>query len=384
MACYEDYIFQEYIDGELDLSTFKELEEHLLECTKCRNCLEKVRDVNDFVSQYMNDNELFASKKNYGKGVLFFMRNYKSIAIAACALILTVSLGAKPLKVFANSIMVLFKPHNIQSIKASDEDMKKWLDLRDSFDVLTAVKLIDNSDVVTTDKSTGEAEIELLGKVRYERNGGYKNDLTIENAKELVSFDLKAPFIDGKPLKSISIMPERTFTITLNETISKSLQNSGLKPLSNDMIGKAITMKIPAKAYTMYTFENHNWVYIEQTTLPEITSTDDVDYNRLCSIFKELPLLPEGIRSQLKNINDLKNILPLVFKDNVEETSINGVKAYICQTQKQETLKIRSKDGGVQVAPEMNEVKWIQDGILWSVSGTLTRNEILDVAKKIR
>lgn len=381
MACYEDYIFQEYIDGELEISTCEELEEHLLQCTKCRQCLEKVREVNGFVSQHIDD-ELLAHEKNINKGVLIFMKNYKRIAIAACAVVLTVSLGAGHIKALANSIMVLFKPQTIQSVKVSDVDIKKWQDLKDSFDVLTVGEVGQSSG-----KRSGEAEMGLLGKVSYECNGEYKNDLTIAKAKELIPFDLKAPIIDGKPMESLSIIPERSYTITLNKTISNSLQKSGLEPLTKDMLGKTITLKVPAKVYGMHDFKNHTWAYVEQTTVPEVISTDGIDYDRLCSIFKELPLMPESIRSQIKNIDDLKNTLPLVFKDNVKEISLNGAKAYICQIQKQETVQARKADGssdGVQVAPEMNEVKWMQNGILWSVSGTLTRDEIINIVEKIQ
>jgi hypothetical protein len=152
--------------------------------------------------------------------------------------------------------------------------------------------------------------------------------------------------------------------------IMKSYGASKLLP--NDIDGKTFKIDFASMAAINYRI-NDKSIEIIQTKSPQVTVPEGVNVDEVYNAVVEMPIIPQNLQAQLKSIKDWKNTLYIpVVESKVTEVDINGAKGYI------------ASDRSNSESTPHTQVIWYNKGVIYSVSGKIDSNEILNIAKSMR
>lgn len=371
MKCPDTGILQAYIDCELEIEQKKDVENHISTCTKCSAAYNQLKDNDDFTftkiknyRQYCEENlippSVPARAENHKlnklvstKGVIDFMTKYKKFVAAACvALALTACITVQPVRSAIAGTLSIFRVENVKGINISLQDLR---------DIQTKIEMKES-----------EINMDNLGKVKLD--GGKKRSASVEEAESIPDFTVALPasLADTKPNVDIIEPATVSFTLAVDNvnSVLKSFGSTKLLPKSVD--GKAFSANFSSQVYMNYKM-NDRQIAVTQLKTPEIIVPDGVNVDEIYSSLVELPILPNNLQTQLKSIKDWKNTLYIpVVESEMEEVDINGAKGYVSSDTNPESNSIRSR------------VIWYNKGVIYTVSGNISKDEILTIAKSMR
>jgi hypothetical protein len=372
MRCLGSGILQAYIDGELDIKVRKDVEGHLLSCEKCKYTLDELKGNDDFAfekityyKQYNEETDIQPGKhfntlkqgnKMYEspKGVYNIMLKYKKVIAVACAVILVAACTTiQPVRAAISDALNIFRADNIQGIQINANELAQ----------------------MRNNLSTGQGDLSLDGIGKIKMNGGQSKAASYEEVKKACDFPVLAAELPGsKP--NIEIIEPWSIEFTLKaknvNSILKSLRATKLLPETVD--GKTFAASFAAQAVIHYNDNGKNYSLI-QTKAPKIEVPEGVDVDELFNTLINLPIFPETLKSKLKSINDWKNTLYIPVIEPMQETIINGVKAYVGTVGSTEEAKSTGLRSGLV---------WMNNGAIYTVTSNTGRDDIMNFAENLK
>ncbi|MCX7923494.1 MAG: DUF2275 domain-containing protein [Clostridia bacterium] len=369
MKCPGNDVLQAYMDGELEIGIRKNIETHLDNCDKCKSLLAVLKENDDFV---------FAKLKNYrhhfeecnvpcsaqpgvkrlnmnmdNKGVFNLMLKYRKFVAAACAvLLITACITIQPVRAAIANALSIFRVENVKGITVTLEDLQQ----------------------IQNKLSGGQGEISLdkMGSIKVE--GGKKRTSSQEDVKNLTDIAVTFPSALSGVIPNVNIVEPRSIDFTLNaKNVNQIMKSYGAtKLLPDNLEGKTFKIDFASLATINYRI-NDKEIKITQTKAPQITVPDGVNVDEVYNAVVEMPILPENLQSQLKSIKNWKNTLYIpVVESKMTEVDINGAKGYMASDKSNPANTPRS------------QVIWYNKGVIYTVSGKIDSDEILNIARSMR
>lgn len=287
------------------------------------------------------------------KGVINNMLKSRKFASAACvALIVTVCITVQPVKAAIASALSIFRVENVKGITVTLEDMQQ----------------------IQSKLSSGQGEISLdkMGSIKME--GGKKRTSSREDVKKLSDIAVTFPSALSGEIPSINIVEPRSVDFTLNaKNVNQIMKSFGATKLLPDNIdGKTFKIDFASLVKVNYRV-NDKLIEIAQTKAPQITVPEGVNVDEVYNAVVEMPIIPEDLQAQLKSIKDWKNTIYIpVVESKMSEVDINGVKGYM------------ASDKSNSANTPQWQVIWYNKGIIYTVSGNIDSNEILNIARSMK
>lgn len=362
MKCPNEGQIQAYIDRELREKETKEMEVHFFQCEKCMQTYKELKEANSFVFQKMQNYNKDFNMSNVSienlkinevkskKGVFINMKKYKKIAAAACAaIIVTTCVTVKPIRAAVVDAVSIFRAKDIKSVKFSVDDIQKL------------EKGLENH--------LSDIDLDKIGKVKFE--GGQQKTVTMEEAKKRLPFKVYVPQnMQEKNADNITLDEPSKIDFTLNvENVNQILNSLGGKNIfPKELDGKTFSLNMPGMLNVSYKdAANSKHFYITESKVPEINAPAEANVDEIFNALTELSVLPPEMQKQLKSMKDWKSTLYIPnVENNLEEMTIDGMKA----------IGNFEKDN--------SSILVLKDGVLISVSGNVSKNEIIEIVKSMR
>ncbi|KPU42501.1 hypothetical protein OXPF_42860 [Oxobacter pfennigii] len=391
MKCPDTGKLQEYIDCELDINLKKEVENHISGCDKCSKTVKKLKENDDFtfsklknLRAFSEDNfvpthilhtnapseingiKQFESKKGVNN---FMIKHKKAITAAIISAAVITCITVQPVRTAIASTLSIFRVQKMEAVSITLNDIKEIRDKLSS--------------------SNPEIDMDKIGKIKID--GGEYVNVTQEELKTKAGFDPAFPSALEDIKAEIGVALPASMELTLNvPNINEILKTLGAeKLLPSDIDGKTFTVDFSSGVNLNYSTDK-KYINIAQTMAPVIHVPDNVDVDSIYESLVELPLIPQNLRNQLLSIKDWKTTLPIpVIEEETEEIDLNGTKAFLFTKDFEDaSVTIEHSSGGTQKIPDKNSdyssIMWYKDGIIYNISGNISGDEIVDIAKSMR
>lgn len=376
MKCIDPGTLQAFIDGELDISVKKGVEQHLADCEKCCGAYEGLKRSDNFAfgrlteyRKFYEENHMPENRKQDAafpderdcnsveadpaglagsKGVKGSMFKYKKIAAAACiAASITLCVTVQPVRAFISDALSIFRVENVKGFSISYADMEE---IRQKLQ-----------------REEGDIDIDKFGRIN--REGFGRKTVSAGEAKDAAGFPVLLPpdAANGNIEINATEPGQISFTMKVGN-VNEALRSFGAaKLLPENLDGKTFTADFAYQVDYRYN-KDGSFYYITQTRAPELAVPSDVNVDELYDCLVELPVLPDDMRTRLKSIKDWKNTIYLPVVDaEPQQVDINGAKGFMAG----------SEEGGWGLV-------WYSDGTIYSLNGSADKDELLALARSMR
>lgn len=369
MKCPENDVLQAYIDGEIEIGNRKNIETHLADCDKCKSLLAALKENDNFVFERLRGYRQHYEECNvpcsaqpsvkrqnintHNKGVFNHMLKYKKLVAVACAtLLITACITVQPVKAAIASALSIFRVENVKGINITLADMQE----------------------IQKKLSSGQGEIDIdkMGSIKIQ--GGEKRTSSQEDVKNLPDIAVTFPSALSDVIPNITIVEPTSIDFALNaQNVNQIMKSFGATKLLPDNIdGKTFKADFSSQVTINYSI-NDKTIRITQTKAPQITVPEGVNVDEVYNAVVEMPILPDNLQSQLKSIKDWKNTVYIpVIESEMTEVDINGAKGYM-------TLK----KSHLESTPQLGVI-WYNEGVIYTISGIIDNDEILNIARSMR
>ncbi len=285
------------------------------------------------------------------------LTKYRAAATAAAVLlVLAVSLSFAPLRSAAGELLTIFRVERVKTVDISPSDLAS---------IEKAIR-----------DGSGQVDIENFGKVEF--NGSQASGrASLEEARAAVDFQLNLPEVlpGGFSTPEIYKHSGGTMNFTLDtENANQILKAFGSeKLLPPELNGKTFTVQIPAQITADYRSQDLKRVFIGMGRSPELVAPGS-DVLQIRDALLALPFLPESLRSQLASINDWQHtfVVPNIGGSS-QEVVVAGIQGVFIKPP-------QSEAGGSGTA----SLVWQKNGVVYTVSGSLTVQQALEIAGLIQ
>mgnify|MGYP001022199506 CR=1 FL=1 len=376
--CYDAGFWQAFLDGEVSGAVKSAMEEHLRLCKACRGTLQREMEnltfTNTKLSAYLYSPErsdvdagaawgrfencsIKKSEISARKGVLKMLTRYRAAATAAAVLLaLAVSLSFAPVRGAASELLTIFRIEKVKTVDISPSDIAS---------IEKAIR-----------EGSGQVDIENFGKVEF-LGSQASSRASLEEARAAVDFQLNLPAVLPGGFNTPEIYKHSGGT--LNFTLDTVNANQILKALGSDKLlpaelnGKTFTVRIPAQITANYRSQDSNRVFIGIGRSPELVAPGS-DVLQIRDALLALPFLPDSLRSQLASINDWQHtfVVPNIGGSS-QEVVVAGAQGVFIKSPPSEAS-----------GSETASLVWQKDGVVYTVSGSLTLQQALDIAGLIQ
>ncbi|MFZ7102671.1 MAG: zf-HC2 domain-containing protein [Peptococcaceae bacterium] len=383
-------LLQEYLDHETTELHKEMIEKHLRQCSLCSAKLTELRELGEFVDNNLAEYteqiekipahtkgayERFTSLtgKHKWKGLVGKMLNYRKLAAGlAVTIIFATTFFLPPVRQAAADFLHIFRVQKVETVQLNIEDLNK---IRDEFM-----------------NKVGEIDLKQLGKAAI-ISQPQTEVMPLADTLQIMPFAVKYP-ADYDLNSDVEINGEFAVDLTLNiSEVNNVLRQLGShKLLPEELDGKSFSIyspgqvgikidggaiiagedvrlvvdgeRIPPDGVKIRN-GNKNFVYFSQIGSPEFTVPDGVDIAELQEVLLDVPIIPSGLKDNLKKIQDWQHTLVVPTAGNNEIVRINGEKAVLEQTDYGSTLF------------------WVSDGVIYSLSGSQDA-DLVEIADHLR
>ncbi|MDR6225597.1 anti-sigma factor family protein [Desmospora profundinema] len=385
MICNDQGRLQAYLDGELTRSERKQLALHIEQCPECQALLQETKEMEDWVhvaiteslpdpdrSLEIDGDQAWQRFQNLSKrdgrteapsedSMKWSWKKMKKtqkrwISGIAAAGILAASLTVPQVQAAASELLSVFRMDKVEFVKLTQGDLEEMSNFLEN-------------------KETGSLDLKGLGKVWTE--GEEEESIHhFDNPEKAVKAGHSLPEVpDGyQAVREVTV--ETPFTVHFRldtEKINKLLkQLEADVELDKKLNNKTFAVEMPRSVFMNLKNEKSSSEIeytVAETPQIEVEKEEDVDEIRKAVL--SLPFIPENIKTQLLDIEDWKQTLPVpVFEDegDVREVSINGAK------------------GVIQEGEWWASLVWQKDGKIHNLSiygEDVNSKELIQLAKKL-
>ncbi|MCY6483053.1 hypothetical protein OW763_01630 [Clostridium aestuarii] len=347
--CYELEVLQQIIDNTYD-GDVDEVLSHIKNCSECRKKFHKLKQQDKFIESVLQmDMEIpprrpinvctVDFKKKNKRRIFDMSKKARKWSAAAAAVVLCGGLVlVEPVRTKAEDLLKIFRMQKITSISISQEDIKGIDKL---FSEGNGTK--DIKDIIKVDVSSNGKEVSAEGP---EGEADIKEKLSIENV-------IKAP--EGFKYEYVAKQPRTDVTIKLNIDKANDLLNYlGEKTkLPKELDQKPFTIHFnEAVAYNFsQKTENKNkerkYINVMKMNSPTVQTPKDVDEKQLIKSLFSMSILPQNLKDQFMQIDDLTATIPVPYSPEYqtkEDITVNGEKAILIKNNNGDYSTVYFKD----------------------------------------
>ena len=348
--CLDEGILMAYVDDELNFKEMKEIEEHIEDCSNCREKLQEIKATKTFTTQKLS-RIIESDKVKMPSYMKKFWQNKVLPRVAAVAAGILILIGAP---VLADKLYTFFRAEKIEVVAVNAEDLEKLSNL---FHQIGESKIEGIIEVKTEQIAKGrELSEKELEKIPSEVNPGLVN----------------LPEALKKSVKLTTAGQQQGLKITVKaniEGLNQQLKFLGAKKLfPKTLDGKEFTLSLKPTYYTEYQWKGGGYIHITRITTPEIKTEARVSPAEIAEVLLESPGFPAELRNSLAGITgELDNtlVLPVSKNVNVEDVSVAGISGKLFQ------------DNGYNT----KFLVFLKDGVITIIYSSLDRDTLLEVAR---
>lgn len=367
--CYGEGTLQAYLDGEVSRWQAIRIKRHLAGCPRCRHLAATLRENETTVTACLERYAAAAGSKSALQAWQRFssrhdsavaeekgacvVRSKKLWAAVATAAALVIAFSFGPVRSLAGEFLNIFRVERLQVINITRQDMAQL------------EKVLERG---------GTVDLKTFGLVTV---SGRQEERTVSatEARQAVDFPVRLParLPAGYGPAGLHLVTPLTVSFSLQvENINAFLRSLGAAHLlPANLEGKTFTIKSYPTIVATYNRDGR-MLHVAQSRSPELLVPPGVDIMAVRDALLNIPGLPENLRRQLAAISDWQRTLPVpAFAGNETEVTVNG------------------RPGVFVAPPEANRYEpsyliWQQNGILYIISGPVTRDEALATAISMR
>lgn len=404
--CFEEGLWQAYLDQELEPHMHHELERHLKECPHCRGFVSELQRGQEYLNISLQPYRLQTEKlrfsttagwerftrkntsKSFVRKGLYMMSNIPRKVVAAIMITAVAgSLTLTPVRSAAAQFLQVFRAEKITTVTLSMQDIER---MRSSLS-----------------KGVGEVDLKDYGKIVL--TGKRESEtVAMSQLKEKADFPVNLPsflpqgYTNGEARISSSFSTDFTLNVENFNKLIQALGGENLLPPG--ISGKTLSIAVPQMvSITYYNEELKSRINISQGKSPQLNVPDNVDINGVREALLSLPILPLDLKRQLAGIDDWQHtiIVPNV-EGNVRDVTIAGAQGvFIEHGPSSVEVTFREGDGpgspGREIEYNGNRgavrengqvgggtLIWQKNGIFYVVNGPLDLAAAQEIALSMR
>ncbi|QZY55177.1 anti-sigma factor family protein [Crassaminicella profunda] len=366
--CYEIEVFQQIIDNTYE-GRIDEVFSHIETCPHCKETFERLKKQEELVGNVLNKGLMIPQRRpihvvNKNQRRIFKMNQLakKWTAVAAVALICTSLLFVDPIRAKAQDLLKIFRIQEMKTVSISESDIRE---IDEIFRKGSGSKEIEN--FIKVDVSSGGKEINI-------------ENPNIEAIKENMSSAKVINLKDGFEYDYASIYPKQEITMKLNidkaneflnylgeETqLPNTLDNKPFSILSENVLSYSIKSKNESKD------KGRKSIWVTQMKAPTIEIPSDVDEQQLIKSLFSMNFLPNNIKEQFLDMNNIPSTIPIVYnpdKQTKEEVNIRGEKGIL----------IKNKD-----SRDYYNLYFKQGDTIYSIGSNYDIDEVLSMVEEMK
>ncbi len=405
--CYEEGLWQSYLDKELEPEECEIMKEHLQVCTICQEKMHIIQSAQSLTAAALGKYEEEMGKLRYNSALswekfqqkdgennlarkgLFDMNNmlHKRIAAAAIVTILAGSMAFAPVRSMAAQFLQVFRAEKLATVSISINELQE---------IKNAIE-----------KGTGSIDLNIFGKIEFE--GQRKStEVTLEEIKNAADFPVRLPDYVPEGYAASGALLASPFKVNFNLDVPKvnQLINSlgGQKLLPEAITGKNFSVAFKQSANLNYRSVDGARITINQGKSPEINVDEGVDILELRAAMLDLPILSDQLKQQIAGVEDWEHTLIIPNVDGTtQEVTVNGTKGVFVNQGSAPELTATIKDGtdpdvhGGSVALKGDDLIvekrsaspgttliWNENGLVYTISGAADLDSALKIAASLR
>lgn len=373
--CYSEGALQAFLDGEMEESERRQVEEHLRSCEACRQLLARLSKGQDLVDRtvgtYLANQHLTAAQVEMGWNRLqdklrpakreswYVMARKHRLALAGIAAVLTLAIGLSfgSVRAAAGRFLSVFRVNRFQAITVTPQDLAR---------VESMVR-----------DGIGSVTIGVMGEVEMKPRGP-EGLVSLDQAKDAVDFQLRFPsrLPEGLQLQGLTATPALEFGLTLGvEKVNQLLKSlGGEKMLPEELDGETITLRIPASIAAQY--GGKGALHVIQARSPELDMPGDAGAEAVREAVLAMPFLPESVKRQIAAVDDWQHtfLVPNI-QGSTQEVTVDGVSG----------LYIATPPQYVDEASGMADaLVWEKDDVVYAVVGEFSLEQGLAIGNSMK
>ncbi len=281
-------------------------------------------------------------------------RGGRRLVAAAVVLLLVGGFSLGSVRGVVADLLSVFRIDRIQTIAISPEEMDQ----------------IDQA----LQNGIGQIDIENLGTFKVNGSQETIRDCSLAVAEDNLGGKLLTPVLEGYGEPQVSVMKYPQQSLTLNVPgINQTIKNlGGTRLLPQELDRQTITLSQYPQVTLNYQSPGLPAVSMFQMRSPELAVPGSVKVEEVRDALLSLPFWPDGIRQQLAAINDWKNTVVIPTTADIKPVTVRGYQGIIWNDP--------------EPAPDSasTTILWSENGIIYSISGQLSQEQILEIAEGMK
>lgn len=383
---------QAYLDRQIPSDQLAEFDRHLADCSRCRLQLQQAQQRSVFLHSQLSQldpipesfqptapkagfvrlsKRLETTKEvNRNMKTNIFPRIPRPVwAVVTLVLVLAVALAFEPVRVFANSFLALFRAEQIQVVQFDPDEIENRLE------------------------NSSRLEYMLSNDVQVEEQGESHEVASADDASSQAGFSVKLPATESPTKFLVQPGARMTFTVNLElvRGVLKDLERDDIQ-LPDGLDGAVVQMELPTSVISSFgdcKFEPTDQIdpdqappplepsgedckTLVQVPSPVISAPPDLDLTKIGEAYLQvLGMDSEEAAAFSRNVNWASTfVIPLPrYYTDYEEVDIDGSPGTLIHN------KDSYRDSYVLV--------WIEDGIIYALSGEGDTASALETARSI-
>ncbi|MCT4618387.1 MAG: DUF4367 domain-containing protein [Marinisporobacter sp.] len=366
--CYEIEVFQQIIDGTYE-GDIDEVFSHIETCPYCKERFDTLKKEEKLVEGIFNKGLVMPSCRpihvvNKNKRRTFKMNQLAKrwTAVAAVALICTSLLFVDPIRAKAQDLLKIFRIQEMKTVSISESDIRE---IDEIFRKGNGSKEIEN--FIKVDVSSGGKEINI-DNPSAEKIKDKMSNAKVMNLKEGFKYEYASIYPKQEITMKLNIDKANDFLNYLGETttLPKTLDNRPFSIRSENVISYSLKSENKTKD------KERKFIWVTQMKAPTIEIPSDVDEKQLIKSLFSMNFLPNNIKEQFLDMEDIPSTIPIVYNPETqtkEEVNIRGEKGII----------IKNKDSRAYY-----NIYFKQGDMVYSIGSNFDVDEVLSMVEEMK
>jgi len=407
LVCYDEGLWQAYLDAELEQREIEAMKEHLQTCAACSEILSQIRSAQNLTAAALGKYEGEMKKIRYnpalgwerfqrrtsadkfGRKGWFDMSNVfqKRIAAVAAVTIIAGSLAFAPVRSMAAQFLQVFRAEKLATVSISVSELQE---------IRAAVE-----------KGAGTVDLDIFGKIEFEGRKEIRK-APLADIKNEAGFAVREPAWLPEDYALAEAQMTLPFAVRFDLDVPKVNQLittlGGVKMLPEDVAGKSFSLAFPEIVSIAYHKGDGAAITVSQGKSPEVSVDEGVDVRELRAAVLDLPIISDSLKRQIAQVEDWEHtlIVPNV-EGTTQEVAVKGNKGVFVDNGPAAQVKARVKEGArSEVASGSVTLQsddliveggsggynttliWNENGLVYSLSGAKDLDTALKIAESMR
>lgn len=347
--CYKLEELQQIMDGTYE-GDINEALLHIKDCSECREKFHRLKQQDKLIESVLQKNMVVPPRrpinictvdfKKKNKRRIFNMNKKarKWSAVAAGVVLCGGLLLVEPVRTKAEELLKIFRMQKITSISISQQDTaeidKIFSEGTGSMNIEDIINIDVNSEEEAVSIENPKVESDIKEKLSIEKvfkaPEGFNYEYVAKQPKTDVTLKLDVAkandllYYLGERTQLPESLDQKPFTIHFDETVAYNF----LKESKTEG-------------------EERKYINVAQMNTPTVEMPKDVDEKQLIKSLFSMSILPQNLKEQFMQINDLTSTIPVPYSEDYqtkEDITVNGNKAILIKNKNTDYSSVYFQD----------------------------------------